>query len=58
MSHQYNYLPTANVFIFEMQVSSTPLAEFISLSSLNDNKMTDIKLLFASKYHISEDENR
>ena len=39
-------------FIFEMQVSSTPLAKFVSLSSLNDNKMTDIKLLFASKYHI------
>ena len=36
-----------------MQVSSAPLAEFVSLLSLNDNKMTDIKLLFASKYHIS-----
>ena len=35
-----------------MQVSSAPLAEFVSLLSLNDNKMTDIKLLFASKYHI------
>ena len=35
-----------------MQVSSAQLAELVSLSLLNDNKMTDIKLLFASKYHI------
>lgn len=39
-------------FIFEMQVSSAPLAEFVSLLLVYDNKMTDIKLLFASKYYI------